>query len=178
MARKQKTKPKKLKRSNPKRERLVKLLLENRGISVSAAMKEVGYSDAYAKNPQQITSTDSWDELMKKHLPDEKLAKAHEALLTSKHVERLVVHAGTPDEDLADMLKEANCTLKKIYIFMGEKHVLFWAPNDKAREAAVDMGYKLKGRYTSRIKIERSLSDLTDEELDQLLDEEAKKIAK
>lgn len=48
--------------------------LENGGI-VSAAMKEAGFSDAYAKNPHKLMETDGWQELMDEYFPDEELAK-------------------------------------------------------------------------------------------------------
>lgn len=45
--------------------------------SVSAAMREVGYSDAAAHNPDKITKSLTWKELMKKFLPDDKIARVH-----------------------------------------------------------------------------------------------------
>lgn len=48
-----------------------------KGKSVSQAMKSAGYSDAMAKNPQKLTSSKGWKELMKEYLPEEELAKLH-----------------------------------------------------------------------------------------------------
>jgi len=174
---------KKKKSSRPtttgKQKKVAQAILANRGTSVSAAMREAGYSDAYAKNPQQLTTTKSWKELMEEFLPEDELAAVHKSLLNSKRVERLILHKDTPDEDIKEMIKSANCTLKKIYIFMGEKHVMFWTPNDKSRSDALDMAYKLKGNYApQKMQVERKLQDLTDEELEQLIEEEGKKIAK
>lgn len=170
---------KKKKPLNLRQKKLAKAILENRGGSVGSAMREAGYSAAYAKNPQQLAGTKTWNELMDEFLPDADLAAVHQSLLKSKRVERLVVHKKIPDKDIEQMITDANCVLKKIYEFMGEKHVMFWAPNDKARTDALDLAYKLKGVYaTKKITIEKGIVDLTDEELDQLLDEEAKKIAK
>lgn len=53
-----------------KHKQLLKHLVENRGVAIGQAMKEVGYSEAYATNPQQLTSTDSWKKLIEKELPD------------------------------------------------------------------------------------------------------------
>ena len=61
-----------------KQKALAKNLLENKGKSVSNAMLEVGYPPATARNPQQVTKSKGWQELMEQYLPDEKLAKVHE----------------------------------------------------------------------------------------------------
>ena len=50
-------------------------IFENGRISVSKAMKEVGYSDAYSTHPDKLTKTKSWIELMEKYLPDEKIVR-------------------------------------------------------------------------------------------------------
>lgn len=54
--------------------------LENGGV-VSSAMLEADYSPAMAKNPQKLTESLGWQELMKIYLPDDKLARKHEQLL-------------------------------------------------------------------------------------------------
>lgn len=54
--------------------------LENGGV-VSTAMIDAEYSRAMAKNPQKLTESKGWKELMDKHLPDDRLAQKHEQLL-------------------------------------------------------------------------------------------------
>lgn len=62
-----------------------KKVLESKGqISVSKAMLESGYPPTTAKNPQQVTKTKSWQQLMEKFLPDERLLSVHDELLDSK----------------------------------------------------------------------------------------------
>ncbi len=69
-----------------RKEKVAKILVESRGKkSVSAAMKEAGYSNAYATNPQQLTATKTWEELMEIHFPDSKLAARHEKLIDSEN---------------------------------------------------------------------------------------------
>ena len=60
-------------------------ILENRGKSVSKAMREVGYSPATAKNPSNLTNSIGWIELMSKYISEEKLLKTHQALLKHKN---------------------------------------------------------------------------------------------
>jgi len=62
-----------------------KKVLENRG-NISQAMKDAGYSDAYSKNPQQLTATDSWKKLMEEYFPDKDLAKVGKEGLNSTRV--------------------------------------------------------------------------------------------
>jgi len=64
-----------------RQKKLAVKIMENNGISVSKAMKEVGYSDNYSKNPQTVTATKSWQQLMDEYLPDSLIAEKHNALL-------------------------------------------------------------------------------------------------
>lgn len=46
-----------------------------KGSTISGAMKEVGYASSTSKRTNKITKSDGWLELLKKHIPDSKLAK-------------------------------------------------------------------------------------------------------
>jgi len=64
-----------------KQKMLVKKVLENKGnkrVSVSQAMKEVGYSDSLSKNPQIVTKSKGFQELLEKYLPDDLILGAIE----------------------------------------------------------------------------------------------------
>lgn len=69
--------------TNIRQKKLIKKILENSGkpISISQSMKEVGYGEGYAKNPQYLTNTKSWQQLMDEFLPDSLIAEKHNALL-------------------------------------------------------------------------------------------------
>lgn len=60
-----------------KQKRAIEIAVENGG-NISKAMRDAGYSPATAKNPEKLTKTDAWQELMEKHLPDEKLLEVGE----------------------------------------------------------------------------------------------------
>lgn len=66
-----------------KRKLLASKILEKQG-NVGEAMREMGYSDNYANNPQQITRSKSWEDLMDKYLPEEKIIKVHKQQLHAK----------------------------------------------------------------------------------------------
>ena len=50
--------------------------LENHG-NVSKSMREAGYSDAMAKNPQALKESSGWIKLMEEHISDDRLAQVH-----------------------------------------------------------------------------------------------------
>jgi len=59
--------------------------LENRGKSLSASMRAAGFSEAYSKNPQQLTQTKSWEEWTCEELSDALLIKTNLGLLKHKN---------------------------------------------------------------------------------------------
>lgn len=58
-----------------------------KGMPITHAMKEVGYSETTSANTGKLTNSDGWKELMDKHLPDEKLAEKHNEFLNSDRQE-------------------------------------------------------------------------------------------
>mgnify|MGYP001563744991 CR=1 FL=1 len=103
-----------------KQKRAVAILAENGG-SVSAAMREAGYSDISAATPKKLTESDGWQELMQKYLPDKLLARKHKALLTIPKKTRVIKQG--------EIITETE-----------ELHT-------EAIKAGLDMAYKLKAKY-------------------------------
>lgn len=58
-------------------------LQETAGV-VSKAMRLAGYSESSAKDPQRLTRSKGWQQLMEKYLPDKSLLKVHKDLLENK----------------------------------------------------------------------------------------------
>lgn len=57
---------------------VAKKMLESGGTaSVSAAMREAGYSPASARNPHKLTGSKTWAQLMDEFISDEQMAKLH-----------------------------------------------------------------------------------------------------
>jgi len=81
-------------------------------------MSVAGYSPSAVKRTNKLTETDGWHELMAKHLPDSALAKKHRELLNKREYI-------TIDGDSEDI-----------------------GPETQAVSKALDMAYKLKGRYS------------------------------
>ena len=59
-------------------------LIENGG-NISKTMEQVGYSKATARNPQKLTNSKGWQELLDKFLPDDKLERQ---LLNRYYIQR------------------------------------------------------------------------------------------
>ena len=166
-----------------KQKKAIDAVLENRG-SVSAAMRQAGYSEATAKNPKNLTQSKAWKELLAEHLSDESLAEKHAALLNSTKIEHETFALGPKDEadkenyiaiaqakaaaegkeyvpreyltdeDIRQMYAEVNCKVRRIVHRETSRDVYYWAADNKARKDGLDMAYKLKGSYAP----EKSLS--------------------
>lgn len=72
------------------------------------------------------------------------------------------------DNDIRDMLKEVGCTVRKIVHSLMARHVYFWSPDNKAKEKALEMAYKLKSRFVDKVENVHTFTgyeELTDEEI-------------
>ncbi len=130
-------------------------VLENNG-NVSKSMKQAGYSPNSAKNPKILTESEAWNKLMKKFLSDDDLAKKHQELLDATRLDHMtfpVDETSLPDNEIVQMLKGVNCKVKKIVHGEQARHVYFWSYDNKARKEALDMAYKLKGKYTEKVDV-------------------------
>ena len=51
------------------------------------------------------------------------------------------------DKEIISMLAEVNCTVRRIVHGETARHVYFWAPDNMARDKALDKAYKIRNRY-------------------------------
>lgn len=135
-----------------RQEKAVQLFVENGGKSASAAMREAGFSDAYAKNPQKLTATSTWDELLDKALPDSKLLTAHKKILNAQKLEHMVFPLGMEEADIKKLLNSTGCKPKQIKYGEQAIHVWYWSPDMKAQAKAIEMGYNLKGKLKQKVE--------------------------
>lgn len=128
----------------------VKILVENGGKSVSAAMRQAGYSEETAKSPHKLTKSKSWQALMDEFLPQDLIARKHQELLEAEET---------------------------IFIPRGKEILERKRPDHMARRAGIDMAHKLRGNYApEKIELERrKFQDMSDEELRTTI-AEAKKV--
>lgn len=112
-----------------KQQTVAKDLSENIGKPVSKAMLDAGYTPSTSEQPQRLTNSKGFQELMDTYLPD--------AVVLQKHAEAL----------------EAN----KWNDFTGEREA-----DHAIRLKAVDLNYKVKGRYiNNQINILNTGGDMT-----------------
>ena len=149
-----------------KQKKAISNIIENHG-NISKGMRDAGYTEASAKNPKNLTMSKAWTNLMKKHLSDDTLAKAHGELLGATKIEHLVFPLATEDKDIKELLKSVNCTVKRIQRGEQAVHCWFWARDNFALKSGLDLAYKLKGKYAPEKK-----------EIDFNLDEKDKKKSK
>ena len=167
-------------------------IVENRG-NVSKSLREAGYSPSYAKNPKQFLSTKDAQELMEEYLPDEMIAQRHSELANAGQIahytfpamirEKVVkdktgkkVNAKTAigeclsDKEIKEIV-EGVYGCKLIYIkydsYSGGKVAYYQAPDNRSRKDAIDMAYKLKGKYApEQVELtKRKYQDLSNSEL-------------
>ena len=147
-----------------------KKVMENGG-NVSKSMREAKYSPESAHTPQKLTDSKGWKELMAKYLPDDELVKKHKELLNATRLEHMVFPGKTLEKDIKSLLAGVNCVAKKIQKINEIKHVWFWAKDNIALKSALDMGYKLTGKYAPEkhdINFDK-FKDHSDEEINQEL---------
>jgi len=120
--------------------------MSENGLNRYQAMKEENYADNYATS-SKITDTDSWQRLMETYLPDELLAEKHKELLNKREIKRTFQHEVGEWVDV-----ETN------------------QPDTQAVKAGLDMGYKLKGKYTAEkheIILPKPILDVSEDDSDQ-----------
>jgi hypothetical protein len=77
-----------------------KRIVENGG-NVSRAMMESGYSPATAKTPQKLTTSQGWQELVEKYLPDNDLTRVHQEGLNAN---KIITSHTEPDKEYPDYM--------------------------------------------------------------------------
>ncbi len=103
-----------------KQKRAAKIKLEHPEMPMGRVMVEAGYSKTSSISPKKLTERDGWAELMEKYLPDEHLGEKHREFLDSSRVVRIFVKG--------ELTSEVSET-------------------DPSAVKALDIAYKIKGRY-------------------------------
>lgn len=111
--------------STLKQEKVVKILLENAGKSVGSAMLEAGYSLATAKNPQELTKSKGWSNLISLYLPDRELLATHIELLNAVKVIQIATYTNEETGEITPGFIKV--------------------PDWQIRVKALELAYKLKG---------------------------------
>lgn len=145
-------------------------------VSVSKAMRDVGYAPVAARHPAIITHSKVWEEMLENELSDSKAAEVHAVLLNSAKFKFQIFPDGprnekekpifiaeklkrmrsknavfdvVTDDEIKEMMAFAQCKVLKILHQYKEKNrkVFFIAPDLEYMDLGLDKLYKLKGKY-------------------------------
>lgn len=108
---------------------VAKDLLENVGKPVGKAMLDAGYTKTMAKNPDHLTKSKGWKELMEQYLPDSKLLQVHSDGLDATRVISAV-----------NTNKEAT----------GGTTDFIEVPDHAVRAKYLELGYKVKNKFEDK----------------------------
>lgn len=167
----------KKRRASLKQAKAINVLLEKGG-SVGNAMRIAGYSEATIKNPDHLTKSKAYKDILNEAgLTDEVLSKKHISLLNSSRLEkesflatkknRRWIHYSDDQIKLAiegTTERPTGCKLSYIKLFPHEKVAVFRIPDNAAQSKALEMGYKVKDHFASE-KVDVVITDeMSDEE--------------
>lgn len=154
-------------------------MVEDPSLSVGEAIRAVGLPESMATHPAQVVNTPEWNELLDQMLPRGELLATHKGLLRASRIDHMIFADGPKtaedgrawiaarneklkpsdepytiddaltDDDIRAMLEEKNCTVRRISRTENSRHVYFWSPDNKARQAALDSAYKLRGDFAA-----------------------------
>lgn len=158
----------------------VKNIVANRG-TLKQALKDAGYSDAYAKNPHQFLKCKTTKEFLDVLIPPKDRAWHHQQLMRGMRVDSFIIPRNEFDEDeLKATLKEAGCIFRSIQYTEKGTFCYFFTPDFTAKAKALDLIYKISGDFAA-IKVD-DVSDplrrMTDAELAQGIKEKRNKLLK
>lgn len=133
-----------------RQKRLAKLLAEDGGKTpIGKLMLQAGYAKGYANSPDKIKKTITWEDLMEKNLPDAEITKRHNELLSSMTIDNYVFTILLDDKEIKEIVESAaGCKLIKITRSSNNARAYFSVPDNRSRKDAIDMAYKLKGKYS------------------------------
>jgi hypothetical protein len=117
-----------------KQERAAKDTLANLGRAKPKSKKRIlldaGYAPAVAKNPEIVTESKGFKELMEEYLPDTKLAQVHAEGLEANKIISANITYGDADEKTNDFIE---------------------VPDHPTREKFLKLAYTVKGKITPEV---------------------------
>lgn len=163
-----------------------------KGFPVSRAMREAGYSESYAKNPQRVRKTKTFQEIFNEYVPDSLISKATKQLVKDREAFTYTFPASFTEEEVHDAMKKKGirknqyfCKLAKEIKVIRDKvvEVEYWRvdgskPSGLVIPKGLDIAMRGKGYYAPE-KIAFTTTegkDLSDEDLDKTIEELEKQL--
>ena len=175
--------------SRERTKKVITELIEKEGkgekVVMSKAMEACGFSPSYSHNPQNFTRTKAYKEESRKYLDPEEIKKRHDELIGAAQIS----HYHFPDVKETIRVKGKKAKIKRsrltndemreiiesvpgcklIYVKKDSygSYAYFSQPDNRSRQSAIDMAYKLSGDYApERIQVlKRKYGHLTNAEL-------------
>lgn len=113
-----------------KQRRAAEIMAKDVTKPVKEAMLEAGYSDSYSKNPQYLTQSVGFQELLDEKLPDKDIIDTHKEALKAYRIVSARVTNKDADVDTDDFIE---------------------VPDFPSRLKAVELAYRAKGRLKDNI---------------------------
>lgn len=115
--------------------------------SLAQSMRDAGYSESYARNPQKIKKTRAWREGIDEYLPDDLIASAHRKLMDAQRFRKMTFPSVMQDEEIAYVLAMNGNKALSICRNRYFAHALVLEADRTAMRYALDLAYKAKGLY-------------------------------
>lgn len=116
--------------------------------TLAQTIREAGYSESYARNPQKIKKTKAWKEYIAKlSNNDEDLVRSLNVLLNAKKITNKTFPIGFTEEDAIEIFKDTEYQLLSLKPYKNGVLVTYLEPDYSIRHKALDMIYKLRGLY-------------------------------
>ncbi len=151
-----------------RKQKAAKKILENAG-NVSAALREAGYSEAYAKNPQDFKKTKAYKsmaEALLDAIPREEITRMHKDLLKAEQLRPINFNYKLKDDEVVESFAEKGYRVMNIKRFMTTATAFVFVPENDVRKGAMDMLYKVLGDYAAeKLEVTDPLRIMSDEEL-------------
>jgi len=96
---------------NMRQKKTLNIMIDNGG-KMSPAMIEAGYGEGYAKNPNKLASTKTWQQLLDEYLPDTDLVRVAKEGLNATMVKTSMTEPDRVVNDYAVRQRYLETTLK------------------------------------------------------------------
>lgn len=123
-------------------------------LPVGEVLKSVGYGTGLQNQPKRVLESEGFQEILSKYLPEDLIAERHTELLNAVNLEKLSFSEKDTDEEITEVVSKME-GYKLLYIKNAtnsegrviDKYAYVKAPDNMARDKALDKAYKLRGRY-------------------------------
>ena len=137
-------------------------------ITMGKLMREAGYSATYSRKSGKLVKSKSFQDLLERYLPDDKLSKTHAEITQAKSIDHRVFPKVMTDKEMTAVIESvAGCKVRKIKHGDQANHVWFWTPDNTNRLNAIKEAYKIKDKYAPEEHI--VTNKLTQELLDRII---------